>query len=380
MSKATINPNILEWAINNSHYSTDEIATRLGRPISIIQEWLRGEEYPTYKQLENIAYKILRIPMAIFFFPNPPEEEIRKSFRTTPKRIFDALPPYLIRILRKAKSMQIKLYELCQGKNPSSDFLFKHFDILHYNKLSRTSSELREFLGISVDEQFKWRDYNIAFEKWREIIEDKGIFVFKDAFKNSNISGFCLYDDSFPIIYVNNSLAKSRQIFTLFHELAHLFHQTCGIDDINDNYINELTYNNRNVEIFCNKFSGEFLVPTNIFQDISSQVIINENSIADIAEHFSVSREVILRKLYDSKRIDQEMYDLYSTKWINEAKEARKEKRSGGDYYATRIAYLGRNFVNIVFREYYSNRISIFDVANYLNVKVGNISTLEMLL
>ena len=82
----------------------------------------------------------------------------------------------------------------------------------------------------------------------------------------STFSGFCLYDTDFPVIYVNNNKAKNRQIFTLFHELAHLLMHTGGVDTRQDDYIEYLTGNNRRIEILCNQFAAEFLVPTVDFQ------------------------------------------------------------------------------------------------------------------
>ncbi len=77
-----------------------------------------------------------------------------------------------------------------------------------------------------------WRNIDEALKEWRQAIYRVGIFVFKDAFREERFSGFSLYDDVFPIIYVNNSAAKPRQIFTLFHELGHLLFHTSGIDPL----------------------------------------------------------------------------------------------------------------------------------------------------
>ena len=74
-----------------------------------------------------------------------------------------------------------------------------------------------------------------------------------------------LYDSEFPIIYINNSMPKTRQIFTLFHELSHLLFKTGGIDKIRDTYVNSLSGDDRRIEIFCDKFAGDFLVPENDF-------------------------------------------------------------------------------------------------------------------
>ena len=83
---------------------------------------------------------------------------------------------------------------------------------------------------MSLANQYAWPDDETALKTWRKVLTDAGVFVFKDAFRVEGYSGFSLYDDEFPIIYVNNSATKTRQIFTLFHELAHLLFHTSGID------------------------------------------------------------------------------------------------------------------------------------------------------
>lgn len=235
---------------------------------------------------------------------------------------------------------------------------------------------VRDYLGISLEEQKEWKDSEDALKKWREVIESFGIFVFKNAFKQTEFSGFCLYDSEFPIIYLNNTVAKTRQIFTLFHELAHLLFKTGGIDKIVDDYIERLPHSQRRVEVFCNHFAAEFLVPDDDFNRVlPSSFKLDESFISALADKYAVSREVILRKLLDRQLVDPEYYAEKAAKWAKDAKTRRSD--GGGNYYATQIAYLGNRYLDLVFSEYYRNRISTNQLADYLNVKVSNLPTLE---
>jgi len=56
---------------------------------------------------------------------------------------------------------------------------------------------------------FEWKDVDTALKKWRKAIESKGIYVFKEAFHLDDISGFCIYDYEFPVIYLNNSMPET---------------------------------------------------------------------------------------------------------------------------------------------------------------------------
>ena len=129
------------------------------------------------------------------------------------------------------------------------------------------AERVRGYLGITLADQYAWSDDETALKAWRKVLQDVGIFVFKDAFRVEGYSGFSLYEDVFPIIYVNNSSTKTRQIFTLFHELADLLFHTSGIDTPEDRYIARLAEHQKRVEILCNRFAAQFLVPEAAFNE-----------------------------------------------------------------------------------------------------------------
>ena len=53
----------------------EEVARRMGKQPSDIEAWEKGEGAPTYLQLDTLAYEIYKRPIALFFFPNIPDEE-----------------------------------------------------------------------------------------------------------------------------------------------------------------------------------------------------------------------------------------------------------------------------------------------------------------
>ena len=257
-----VNPAILKWARETAGLSIEDAAKKLKRKrinAGTLSAWERGEEFPTYSQLERLAYEIYRRPLAIFFFPEPPQEETpRESFRTLPDEEIRKMTFHMRLLVRKARSMQISLDELNEGKNPAAQIITRALVFLPDISLKDMVSSVRAYLGIDIGEQLQWRSSEKAFSEWRTAIENHGIFVFKDAFKDDNISGFCLYDKNFPIIYVNNSKPATRQVFTLFHELAHLLYRTGGIDASDEEYIQLLRGTKRQIEVQCNRFAGAF--------------------------------------------------------------------------------------------------------------------------
>lgn len=382
MGKVSINGEILKWAREKNNLSVNEVARHMNKKEEDILSWEAGTDFPTYVQLEKLATKILKRPIAVFFFPEPPEEdEVKTSFRTYPEFEYEKLPSHVFTLFRKAKSMQLNLYELCNKINPAKKQIIKDISLTGKQNINinEVTKYIREYIGISLDTQKNWRDTDIALKEWRNAITECGIFVFKDAFNYNEMSGFCIYDKEFPIIFINNSMFKTRQIFTLFHELAHILFGTGGIDSVNDNYIGNLTGNDWYVETFCNNFAGKFLVPENDFTKTVNRYIdnINEDSISKMAKEYSVSREVILRKLLDRKIITEDYYREKSDSWTKEAIKQRSSRKEGGNYYANQLTYLGTHYLDIAFTEYYRNRVDIYQLSEYLGIKVDKLFNLE---
>jgi len=377
--KIPVTPEVLEWARLTMGLTVEEVARKMGKDFDTIADWEKGKSAPTYVQLEKLAYQIYKRPLAIFFFPTPPYEETPKqSFRTLPEHEIDMLSPRIHYLLRQARVMQINLSELNLGVNPAEKNIIQDLRFDPDVSASKMASEVRKYLKTDLDFQFSWASIEEALKRWRNQIEQNGVFIFKEAFKDNALSGFCVYDDIFPIIYINNSKPKTRQIFSIFHELCHLLLKTGGVDTRTDNFIRYLKGDDKKIEILCNRFAGEFLVPDLDFDRRISDIDINDTSIENLAFKYKVSREVILRKLFDRNLIDQEYYNEKSNKWTDEIKP--KQSGGGGDYYATKRAYLGESYIELAFSNYYKNKISVDQLADYLGVKTRNISGIEHIL
>jgi Zn-dependent peptidase ImmA (M78 family) len=373
--KLHINPDVLKWARISLGLSLEDAAKMIGKSVTAerLESWENGAASPSYTQLEKLAHEIYKRPVAVFFFPTVPREADPKSeFRTLPDTVLDGLPSEIVKLYRKAKLFQINLGELFAGEKPLPVSIVDLFAV-NGRKLDRsTTRDVRKALGISLEEQFAWRSTETAFKRWREALEKKGVFVFKDAFKNDEYSGFCLYDEKYPLIFANNSMPDSRQVFTLFHELGHLLFHSGGIDFRSQNVLQVLRGRFHNVEVACNRFANELLVPQDRFDKLNLKV--SEDNIKEIAEQFSVSREVILRKYLDRGLISSDYYEELASKW---AAQTGKMGKAGGNYYYTQKAYLGESYINMVYQKYYQDRISPETAAEYLNIKPKNFPTFE---
>lgn len=338
-----------------------------------IEQWETGTAFPTYPQLEKLAEE-LKVPVAVFFFPEPPKTPpIRESFRTLPDTEFDKMPRRIRFLLRKAKALQLNLPELTQGRNPAPRMITRELRFRDTAQLDDMATRVREFLGITIEQQIKWADDDTALEQWRSALQNVGVFVFKDAFKAEGYSGFSLYDELFPIIYVNNSATKTRQTFTLFHELAHLLFHTSGIDTIEDPYIPSLPLHQKRIEILCNSLAARLLVPEAAFLHAVKGLDHTERTAELLAARFHVSREVIFRKFLDRDWIDEAHYARAVKHWASQ----KKRRAPGGNPYWTKIAYLGREYISLAFSQHLQNRIDEKQLAEYLDTKPKHINTLE---
>ena len=382
-----VNPKIIQWARERARYSLESVAVKFKKDVSVIEKWESGEDFPTYSQLEKLA-EIYKRPLALFFFPEPPlEAEEKQEFRTLPDFEIENLAADTIYALRQAKAMQLSLQEINNGINPSTKKIFQDIAVSSSDDLRILAEQIRNYLNVTLEEQLTWNDQETALKKWRSAVEEAGIFIFKRSFKQREISGFCLIDIEFPIIYLNNTTEKSRQIFTIFHELAHILLQTNGITKSDDRYINSLQGANKSIEIFCNKFAAEFLLPNHVFSEIIRETVVNVNDndkiISKISSDYKVSREVVLRKLLDNNFISQKEYSLKVSEWYSEqmGKSQDKNKKSGGNPYANQATYLGENYLKLVFNKYYQGQYDIERVADYLNIKkVATVEKLEQYL
>ena len=363
-----VTPAVITWARKRAGFSVAEARESFKK----IEAWEDGNSFPTYPQLEQLADKF-KIPIAVFFFPAPPDvPPIRESFRTLPEPQFEEIPREVRLLLRKAKALQLNLAELNDGRNPAQRLITRDLSFATRVSINDMGRQVREYLGVTLEEQCAWSTNVEALENWRQVLSDVGIFVFKDAFKIDDYSGFCLYDEAFPIIYVNNSSTKTRQIFTLFHELAHLMFHTSGIDTRADEYIPALVDDAQRIEILCNRFAARFLVPEEAFEVASKGKPISEDTAAELAKLFNVSRTLIFRIYLDRGLIDDATYTQAALTW-----DGQRGEGTGGNWYNTKIAYLGRNYINLAFRHYYQNRIDETQLAEYLDTKPRNLNALE---
>jgi Zn-dependent peptidase ImmA (M78 family) len=372
---AGVQPNVLRWARESHGYSIDAVAERFDKDPAIIEAWESGDAAPTYAQLERLAYEVYHRPLAMFFFPEPPEEPTpQQAFRSLPNTELSKLEPSTRYQIRLGQALQTSVKELHDQQNPNPKPIFKAIKLALEKAIPAQAKEVRAFLNIELRTQITWRNDEVALKAWRDAIENAGIYVFKNSFKQKSISGFCLLDPEFPIIYLNNTTTKTRQIFSLLHELAHVLLQTNTVSsfDLPDSQSNEYA----KIERFCNAFAAELLMPSTDFNEqIRDAETFSDWVVENLSARYGVSREAVLRRLLDLERVSPEYYNRKAEEWKNQVKAG-----GGGNVHNNRVAYLGERFLQLVFDKYSQGAITLDQTAQHLGVKAKHVAQLNEIL
>jgi len=131
------------------------------------------------------------------------------------------------------------------------------------------------------------------------------------------------------------------------------------------------------VEVFCNAFAAEVLVPTQDFRSFCKSDFSDDAYVESIARRYKVSRETILRRAMDRGLVSQRDYRAKAQEWAAQAEVSLAGRSRRGDYYANTVSYLGEGFVKLAFSRYYKGRCTAQQLADCLNVKVRSLPGLE---
>jgi Zn-dependent peptidase ImmA (M78 family) len=336
---ANINNKILTWAISRAGFDLDKFKEKHPK----VRQWLEGEKKPTVKQLEDFSKKA-HVPFGYLFLPEPPQE---------------ILPiPYFRSNGARLDKVNINVYDtillMQRRQNWLRDYLFdNNFEKLPFVGRFKENlnvhaivSDIRETLKLPENWAGGFQRWEDALNHMVEAIEDKEIIiVFNGVVENSTkrkipveeCRGFVLVDDMAPFMFINNADFKSAQMFTIAHELAHIWTgHSAGFD------FRKLQPAADPVEKLCDQIAAEFLVPEDTFKKLWSQ----NPDIKYIARQFKVSEIVIARRALDTgKWSKKEFFEFYEQ--YRKREFTRKEKQpSGGDFFATAKKRLSITFAS----------------------------------
>ncbi|MEQ8687408.1 MAG: ImmA/IrrE family metallo-endopeptidase [Imperialibacter sp.] len=340
-TEVNIDAGMLTWAIDRAGYELHDFAEKMPK----VSAWISGEKSPTVKQLETFSKKV-HLPFGYLFLPEPPKEKLPIPFFRTnsPQTNKVSVNVYDTILLLQQRQNWLKEY-LKENEFESLPFvgLFKD-----NNDVSQIVNSIRAVLGLTEDWARHFRTWQDALNHLVEIIEDKGIITIFNGVVENNTSrpievdecrGFVLVDEVAPFMFINNSDGKAAQLFTIVHELAHIWTgHSAGFD------FRTLQPANDPIEVLCDKVAAEFLVPENAFNEQWA----NDKNISSSARFFKVSEIVIARRALDTGKISKAQFFAFYEAYKNREFLKKQGQGSGGDFYATVKKRLSLTFASHV--------------------------------
>lgn len=344
MTRVAIRPDMLRWARERAGLDdVDELLARFPK----LAEWEAGETRPTLKQVENFAQAV-HVPVGYLFLPAPPHEPLPiPDFRTIDGRAVRRPSPNLLDMLYACQERQgwYKEFALATRQKEAAFVASASLNARPEN----VAAAMAETLGFDVNARAACRTWEDALRLFITQADKIGVLVMVSGVVLSNnnrtldpeeFRGFALADKRAPLVFINGTDTKSGQMFTLAHELAHLWLGASAVSDMSGAPLAGY----RREEVWCNAVAAELLVPLAALRPEIRPDEQLDQSLQRLARHFKVSTLVILRRLLDVGALNRAAFDLA---WTNERVRLRELAQSGaggGNFYRTTLSRVSRRF------------------------------------
>lgn len=366
-TRVPINPDLLDWALKRAGVSADALAGKFPK----LREWLTGELAPTLKQLEAFA-AATHTAIGLLFLPQPPEEPLPiPDFRTLPEA----------RLSRPSADLLDTIY-LCQQRQAwyrDHQHLYGAQPLAFVGSTSVTdevpdvAAEIAHTIGFDLAERRQLPNWSEALRCLIAQIEEAGVLVMISGVVGSNthrplrveeFRGFALADTLAPLIFINGKDSKAAQMFTLAHELAHLWLGESGVSDAQ-----AATRPDEVTERWCNVVAAELLVPLEKLREVYQASDALQDEMQRLARWFKVSTLVIVRRLFDLGAFDEEsLWRIYHEE-LERVKALTTRDSGGGDFYNSLEARVSKRFTSAVVGSTLEGQTAFTDAFRMLGIK-----------
>lgn len=365
MTRVTVKPEMLRWACRRAGVGVDALTPRF----PTLPDWLRRAAQPTFKQLEDFA-KATHAPFGYFFLAEPPEE---------PVPIPDLRTVGSVRVRKPSANMLDTIY-LCQQRQDwyreygrvSGERPFPFVGrATTTSDIAEVAADMRGALAFDLDERRRMRTWEEALRAFIEQADNLGILVMVNGVVGSNnrrkldpqeFRGFALADELAPLVFINGADTKAAQMFTLAHELAHLWLGESALTDVEPR-----SAPTNAVESWCNRVAAELLAPLDVVTAEYDRRAPLSQEMARLARRFKVSTLVVLRRIHDAGGIARYRY------WQAYAAEVERllslPRGEGGSFYLTTAARVSKRFARAVVISASEGRSSFTEAFRLLGFK-----------
>jgi Zn-dependent peptidase ImmA (M78 family) len=362
MATAKINTDMLTWARERSGVAVPEFAQKCGVSEEILNEWETGRRFMTFNQAMRYAEKA-HVPFGYLFLSQPPVDNLPiPDLRTVDSQSCLQPSAELLDLIKLMLLRQEWYKEYLKQQLAEPNPIVGRFSVR--DRAMAIVKNMRAELGVGEHpDRGKWEDY------YRDLvgkIESLGILVMRQSYlghhtrplRVEEFRGFAIADDYAPIIFVNHGDALGARLFTLIHELCHIWIGQSGISDAS-------TKTRRREEILCNEVAAEFLVPAYEFESLWEGNIDSwQANLPRLEAHFHVSTWTLARRALTLNFITQDQYHRYIT--ARQEAYRNKEPSGGPTYYQAKKAQISNLFSRAVVNEALNGQLLLREASQLL--------------
>ena len=372
--RAYITPEVIVWARNRVGLTRAGASKRMGITEERLASWENGFSLPTLRQAESLAQKYY-VPYGYFFLSNPPTIELEiPDLRTVPGNPVTSPSPEFEDVVNDALGKQEWFREFRQIQEEAEPLPFVG-SFSSSSTISEVALALDETLEIGKTIRPQADSWESFLQSLTAHAERIGVLVFRNGVVGNNtrrplrvseFRGFTLSDSVSPVVFLNGNDARSAQIFTLVHELAHIWIAASGVS--NPDYAGKASLHPNHVERFCDQVAAEALVPERDFQVAWQLNNTAEANVQRLARSFKVSRMVVLRRAYSLDKVSQDDFRLHYSLYYA---VGNARARGGGDFYKNLLSRNSHTFTKALVGSVLNQRTTEREAAMLLNVKVS---------
>lgn len=353
MTRIAVNKDVLQWAFERT-----QMPEKIEEKFPAFKEWVDGDVQPTLNQLSSFA-KTTRTPFGFFFLQELPNVTLPiPYFRTVDDQVHTHLSADLIETVQIMQRRQawLREYLIENGGSPLSFVASVNLR----TEIKSAANQIREVLEIHENWASNLPTWTDALKELRTKVDRAGILLSVSGIVGNNtrrklsveeFRGFVLVDEYAPLVFINGSDGKAAQMFTLAHELAHVWLGSSAAFDLK-----ELGPAENDTERWANQVAAEFLVPENSLRKIWNTLQQKKDPFQAAARHFKVSEIVVARRALDLAYINRNQFVDFYHNYLS--KDRSKQKKStGGNFIASQNLRIGRRFGEAVVRAVQSEKL-----------------------
>ena len=357
MNRVGVQPELLRWARERSGRESEYFLKYFPK----LDAWERGTALPTFRQLEKFA-KATYTPIGYLFLREPPDD----SLPIADLRTVGDEP-----LRRPSPNLLDTVYTMQRRQAWMRDELTIEYEMLplpFVGNFSYTDEplEVADAIRETLELEPAWASYNPDWESAQRFLRDKvegiGVLLVINGVVGNNthrkldaeeFRGFALVDEYAPLIFINNADYKTAQMFTMAHELVHIFVGATGVSAFNN-----FQPSAHDTEQFCNRTAAEFLVPEKELLDHWDRVAQTHNPYSAIARRFKVSSIVAARRALDLNLVSREQFFAFYNEHNAKERSKSQQTQDGGDFWKTQRWRIGPRFAAAVVRAVKEGRLT----------------------